>query len=84
MTSLVQVQIWPYACVPDPNCSEPSREGRANSDARRSVTGGPLSAASARYLRIGDSDFGSAKGMRSLVTNLDFSDFTVYGGGLWG
>jgi len=22
--------------------------------------------------------------MRSLVTNLDFSDFTVYGGGLWG
>ena len=22
-------QIWPYACVPDPNCSEPSREGRA-------------------------------------------------------
>ena len=29
-------------------------------DARRSVTG-PLSAASARYLRIGDSDFGSVK-----------------------
>ena len=28
MTSLVQ--IWPYACVPDPNCSEPSREGRAS------------------------------------------------------
>ena len=23
-------QIWPYACVPDPNCSEPSREGRAS------------------------------------------------------
>ena len=22
-------QIWPYACVPDPNRSEPSREGRA-------------------------------------------------------
>eukprot|EP00964_Phaeocystis_antarctica_P032351 scaffold18313_cov26-Phaeocystis_antarctica.AAC.1 len=22
--------------------------------------------------------------MRSLVTNLDFSDFTVYGGGPWG
>ena len=23
-------QIWPYACVPDPNCSEPSRGGRAS------------------------------------------------------
>ena len=23
-------QIWPYACVPDPNRSEPSREGRAS------------------------------------------------------
>jgi hypothetical protein len=45
-------QIWPYACVPDPNRSEPSHE--AMKDARRSVTG-PLSAASARYLRMGDS-----------------------------
>jgi hypothetical protein len=23
-------QLWPYACVTDPNCSEPSREGRAS------------------------------------------------------
>ena len=49
-------QIWPYACVPDPDRSEPSREGRL--DVRRSVAG-PLSAASARYLPIGDSDFGA-------------------------
>jgi hypothetical protein len=46
-----------YACVPDPNRSEPS--GRLK-DARRSVTG-PLSAASARYLRMGGSDFGAVK-----------------------
>ena len=45
-------QNWPYACVPDPNRLEPSREGRASV----CVTG-PLSAASARYLRIGNSDY---------------------------
>jgi len=45
-------QIWPYACVPDPipNRSKPSREGRA-SVCSRAI----LSAASARYLPIGDS-----------------------------
>jgi len=52
-------QIWPYACVPDPNRSEPSREGRALV-CNLSVTG-PLSAASARYLRIGDSDIRAVK-----------------------
>ena len=34
LNSTRRAQIWPYACVPDPNCSaccsEPSREGRAS------------------------------------------------------
>ena len=25
-----RAQIWPYACMPNPGCSEPSREGRAS------------------------------------------------------
>ena len=53
-TRPAQIIFWPYvscACVPDPNCSIPS----SVKDARRSVTG-PLSAASARYLQMGDSD----------------------------
>ena len=37
-----------------------ARNRRVKVDARRSVTG-PLSAASARYLRIGDSGFGAVK-----------------------
>eukprot|EP00964_Phaeocystis_antarctica_P050104 scaffold29025_cov62-Phaeocystis_antarctica.AAC.1 len=28
--STCPAQIWPYACVTDPNCSEPSRGGRAS------------------------------------------------------
>ena len=51
-------QIWPCACVPGPNSSEPSREGRASV-----YTGnrGPLRAASARYSQMGSSDFGVGK-----------------------
>ena len=48
-------------CGPEPLAN------RRVKDARRSVTG-PLSAASARYLRICDSDFGAVKG-----------DFSKYG-----
>jgi hypothetical protein len=47
-----------YACVPDPK-SQTARNRRVK-DARLSVTG-PLSAAFARYLRMGDSDFGAVK-----------------------
>ena len=46
-------QIWPYACVPDPNRSEPSREGRASVFCSRAVE----RRFPARYLRTGDSDF---------------------------
>jgi hypothetical protein len=49
-------QIWPCACVPGPNSSEPSREGRASVYNR-----GPLRAASARYSQMGSSDFGVGK-----------------------
>ena len=41
-------------------CRTRTARNRRVKDARRSVTG-PLSAASARYLRIGDSDFGAVK-----------------------
>jgi hypothetical protein len=52
-------QIWPYACVPDVNCSKPSREGRA-SVCNRAVER-RFRAISAADLRIGDSDFGAVK-----------------------
>ena len=41
-------------------CRTRTARNRRVKDARRSVTG-PFSAASARYLRIGDSGFGAAK-----------------------
>ena len=57
LNSTRPAQIWPYvlACR-----TRTSARNRRVKDARRSITG-PLSAASPRYLRIGDSDFGAVK-----------------------